>query len=108
LIDTVLATEGMAQRFQVSVSTEEVSAGKPSPAVYQAVVGRLGVDAGQAIAIEDSSNGLRSAATAGLGVLAVPHAAFPPSEDALALAEVVVDSLDEITVELVVSMGRKG
>src|SRR2546423_3569659 len=44
LIDTVLAAAGLAQRFQVSVSTEEVAAGKPSPAVYQTVVQRLGVD----------------------------------------------------------------
>jgi HAD superfamily hydrolase (TIGR01509 family) len=108
LIDTVLKSAGLAQRFQISVSTEEVGAGKPSPAVYQTVVGRLGVDPVQAIAIEDSSNGLRSAATAGLRVLAVPHAAFPPSKDALALADVVVNSLDEITLELVASMGRQG
>jgi HAD superfamily hydrolase (TIGR01509 family) len=108
LIDTVLEAAGLAQRFQVSVSTEEVGAGKPSPVVYHTVVQRLGVNPGQAVAIEDSSNGLRSAATAGLGVLAVPHAAFPPSEDALALADVVVDSLEEITVELVASMGRRG
>ena len=105
LIDTVLESAGLAQWFQVIVSTEEVVAGKPSPAVYQTVVQRLGVDPLQAIAIEDLSNGLRSAATAGLGVLAVPNAAFPPSEDALALADVVVDSLDEITVELVASIG---
>ncbi len=108
LIDTVLESAGLAQRFQVSVSTEEVAAGKPSPVVYQSVVQRLGVDPSQVLAIEDSSNGLRSAAAAGLRVLAVPHAAFPPSEDALALADVVVDSLDEITVELVASMGRRG
>ena len=108
LIDTVLESAGIAQRFQVSISTEEVGAGKPSPAVYQTVVERLGVNPVQAIAIEDSSNGLRSAATAGLGVLAVPNAAFPPSEDALALADVIVDSLDEITLELVASMGHRG
>lgn len=108
LIDTVLESAGLAQRFQVSVSTEQVRAGKPSPAVYQTVVQQLGVEPSQAIAIEDSSNGLRAAATAGLGVLAVPNAAFPPSEDALALADVVVDSLDAITVELVDSMSRRG
>jgi HAD superfamily hydrolase (TIGR01509 family) len=108
LIDTVLESAGLAQWFQVSVSTEEVDAGKPSPVVYQTVLHRLDVSPSQAVAIEDSSNGLRSAATAGLGVLAVPHAAFPPSEDALALADVVVDSLDEITLELVASMGRRG
>lgn len=106
LIDTVLTSAGITQRFQVSVSTEEVAAGKPSPVVYQTVVRRLGVDPAQAIAIEDSSNGLRSAAAAGLAVLAIPNVAFPPSEDALALADVVVNSLDEITLELVASMGR--
>lgn len=108
LIDTVLGSAGLARWFQVSVSTEEVGAGKPSPAVYRTVVQRLGVDPARSIAIEDSSNGLRSAATAGLGVLAVPNTAFPPSEDALALADVVVGSLDEITPELVASMGRRG
>lgn len=105
LIDTVLDSAGFAQRFQASVSTEEVGPGKPSPVVYQTVVQRLGVNPGQAVAIEDSSNGLRSAARAGLGVLAVPNAAFPPSEDALALASIVVNSLDEITPELVISFG---
>jgi HAD superfamily hydrolase (TIGR01509 family) len=108
LIDIVLDSAGLAPWFQVSISTEEVGAGKPSPVVYQTVVGRLGVEPVQAIAIEDSSNGLRSAAAAGLGVLAVPHAAFPPSEDALALADVIVGSLDEITLELVASMSRQG
>jgi HAD superfamily hydrolase (TIGR01509 family) len=108
LIDTVLQSAGLARWFAVSVSTEEVEAGKPSPVVYQTVVRRLGVDPSRAIAIEDSSNGLRSAAAAGLGVLAVPNAAFPPSKDALALAEVIVDSLQEITPELVASMGHRG
>jgi HAD superfamily hydrolase (TIGR01509 family) len=107
LIDTVLKSAGIAQRFRVSVSTEEVGAGKPSPVVYQTVTQRLGVDPVQAVAIEDSSNGLRSAAAAGLAVLAVPNAAFPPSQDALALADVVVNSLDEITPELIASMGYR-
>ena len=107
LIDTVLAAARLAHWFQASVSTEEVAAGKPSPAVYHTVVQRLGVDASRAIAIEDSSNGLRSASAAGLGVLAVPHPAFPPAIDALALADVVVDSLDDITPELVASIGHQ-
>jgi HAD superfamily hydrolase (TIGR01509 family) len=107
LIDTVVHSSGFAQRFQVSVSPEEVGPGKPSPVVYQTVVQHLDVDPGQAIAIEDSSNGLRSAARAALVVLAVLNAAFPPSQDALALADVIVDSLEEITQELVASMGHR-
>ena len=108
LIDSVLDSAGLAQRFKVSVSTEQVAAGKPSPAVYQTVVQQLGVQPSHAVAIEDSSNGLRSAAAAGLGVVAVPHEAFPPAADALALADLVVSSLEEITVELVASIGQQG
>ncbi|MDQ3905221.1 MAG: HAD-IA family hydrolase, partial [Actinomycetota bacterium] len=106
LINAVLESAGLTHQFQVSVSTEEVTAGKPSPAVYQTVVQRLGVHPSQAVAIEDSSNGLRAAAAAGLGVLAIPNHAYPPEADALALADVVANSLDEITVELVSSMDR--
>jgi HAD superfamily hydrolase (TIGR01509 family) len=106
LLHIVLESAGLAGWFRVSVSTEDVPAGKPSPAVYEEVVRRLEVDPQRAVAIEDSSNGLRSAAAAGLSVIAVPNAAYPPAEDALALATVVVHSLDEITAELVASRGR--
>jgi beta-phosphoglucomutase-like phosphatase (HAD superfamily) len=71
-------------------------------------VQRLGVYPQRAIAIEDSSNGLRSAAEAGLKVIAVPNAAFPPAEDALTLAGVVVRSLGEIDPQLVASVAHRG
>lgn len=106
LIDAVLEAAGLTRWFRVSVSTEEVEAGKPSPVVYLEVVRRLRVPAGRAVAIEDSSNGLRSAAGAGLRVIAVPNPAFPPSDDALGLAAAVVSSPDEISEELVESVSR--
>jgi HAD superfamily hydrolase (TIGR01509 family) len=107
LIEAVLRKPRLAGRFAVSVSTEEVPAGKPSPAVYLEAVRRLGVAPARSVAVEDSSNGLRSAAAAGLGVLAVPNAVFPPAEDALALAAVVVGSLDDITPEVVRSAAAR-
>ncbi|WP_328522583.1 HAD family hydrolase [Kribbella sp. NBC_00359] len=107
LIDAVLESANLASKFRVTVSTEEVRAGKPSPAVYEEVVRRLGVDAQQTVAIEDSSNGLRSAARAGLRVIAVPTEAFPPDEDALSLASVVAHSLDDITPPLVTSLADR-
>jgi HAD superfamily hydrolase (TIGR01509 family) len=100
LIDTVLDAAGLADFFEVTVSTEEVKAGKPSPAVYQEVVRRMGVPAADTAAVEDSSNGLRSAHAAGLAVVALPHDAFPPAADALALAAVQVGSLADLTPEL--------
>lgn len=106
LIATVLETAGVADRFQLTISTEEVEAGKPSPAVYLEATRRLGVEPARSVAVEDSSNGLRAAARAGLGVIAVPNAAFPPAEDALALASVVIESLDELTEEVVLAAAR--
>ena len=105
LIDAVLAASGLDGQFQVTVSTEEVAAGKPSPVVYSRVVDLLGVEPAQTVAVEDSSNGLRSASGAGLVVVAVPHDAFPPADDALALAAVTLGSLDDLTPELVDSLG---
>ena len=47
--------------------------------------------------MEDSTNGLRSAAAAGMLVVALPNREFPPEDDALALASLVLGSLDELT-----------
>jgi HAD superfamily hydrolase (TIGR01509 family) len=107
LIDAVLESAGLADQFVASVSTEEVGAGKPSPEVYLDVVRRLGVPPERTVAIEDSSNGLRSAARAGLRLIAIPNAGYPPAEDVLALADVVVQSLDDIDPQLVTSAGRE-
>jgi HAD superfamily hydrolase (TIGR01509 family) len=104
LIDTVLAITGLTTAFAATVSTEEVAAGKPSPLVYQAVVAALSTDAGRTVAIEDSSNGLRSAAAAGLRVVAIPQPAYPPVPDALALADVVIADLSELTAALIESL----
>ncbi len=108
LIDAVLDATGLAESFRASVSTEEVAAGKPSPAVYLEAARRLGVDPRRAVAVEDSSNGLRSAAAAALTVIAVPNPHFPPAADALALAAAIVPSLDELTAELVAAAVAAG
>jgi HAD superfamily hydrolase (TIGR01509 family) len=94
VIDAVLEEMGVADRFAATVSSEEVERGKPAPDVYAEALRRLGVE--RAAAIEDSSNGIRSAHAAGLRVLAIPNPHFPPDEDALALAEEVLPGLDAL------------
>jgi HAD superfamily hydrolase (TIGR01509 family) len=100
LIDTVLAVAGLTGLFAATVSTEEVPRGKPAPDVYLAVAAKLGVLAGACAAIEDSSNGLRSAHAAGMRVVAAPRPEYPPAPDALALADRAVTSLDELDAVL--------
>jgi HAD superfamily hydrolase (TIGR01509 family) len=96
LIDRVLAATKMGSLFEVTVSTEEVPRGKPAPDVYLTVAERLGVAPAQTVAVEDSSNGLRSASAAGMMVVAVPHPRYPPAPDALARADLVLRSLDDL------------
>jgi HAD superfamily hydrolase (TIGR01509 family) len=106
VIDAVLETAGVTTCFAATVSSEEVAHGKPSPDVYLAAAGRLGVDPALAAAVEDSSNGLRSAAAACMAVIAVPNQRFPPETDALDLADLVIGSLDELTVRVVEGLSR--
>ena len=101
IIDAFLDLAGLRDRFRVTVSSEEVGRGKPSPDVYLEVAARLGADAGRCVAVEDSANGLRAATAAGMVVIAVPNPHYPPPADALALAAAAVTTPGEVTAELV-------
>lgn len=101
IIDFALDAAGLADEFSATVSSEEVQRGKPAPDVYLEAAHRLAVQADRCVAIEDSSNGMRSAAAAGMAVLAVPNEHYPPDDDSLALAGARVDTLVEVTPELV-------
>jgi beta-phosphoglucomutase-like phosphatase (HAD superfamily) len=99
LIKTALDAAGIGDRFEVVLSTEDVDAGKPAPDIYLAVAERLGADPTHCVAIEDSSNGVRSAAAAGMAVIAVPHAAYPLDADAATKAARTLLSLDELAAD---------
>ena len=101
LIDFALDAAGLTSEFDATVSSEEVTRGKPAPDVYLEAARRLGVDAGRCVAVEDSGNGMRSAAAAGMAVIAFPNPHYPPDEEALALASARIGTLSEITPELV-------
>jgi HAD superfamily hydrolase (TIGR01509 family) len=101
VIDLVLDLAGIADCFEATVSSEEVGAGKPAPDVYLVAAAKLGVEPADCAAVEDSTNGLRSAHAAGMVVIAVPNQDFPPEADALSLADVVLDSLEQLTSERV-------
>lgn len=100
LIDVVLSVTGLGEYFAATVSTEEVARGKPAPDGYLEAASRLGVAPDRCLAVEDSSNGLRSAHAAGMRVIAIPHPAYPPAPDALAMAWRVLPDLDALTPEL--------
>jgi len=101
IIDLVLELAPFGRDFRVTVSSEEVARGKPAPDVYLRAAEKLGVEAARCVAIEDSSNGIRAGAAAGMPVIAVPNPHYPPADDALALAAATVQTVGEVTPELV-------
>jgi HAD superfamily hydrolase (TIGR01509 family) len=103
LIERALEVSGLAPLFRATVSSEEVARGKPAPDVYLEVARRLEVEPTTCAAIEDSANGIRSAHAAGMRVIAIPNPAYPPPEDALAQAAVVLRSILELSPDVVES-----
>jgi HAD superfamily hydrolase (TIGR01509 family) len=101
LIDAVLEASGLAARFRATVSSEEVSRGKPAPDVYLETARRLGAAPERCAAVEDSHSGIRSAKAAGMRVVAIPNPSFPPEPEALAEADAVLHSLADLTPEAV-------
>jgi HAD superfamily hydrolase (TIGR01509 family) len=100
VFEAVLELAGLAGCFRSTVSSEEVARGKPAPDVYLEAARRLDTAPERCAAVEDSHAGIRSAKAAGMRVVAIPNAGYPPDEEALALADAVVPSLDELTFDV--------
>jgi HAD superfamily hydrolase (TIGR01509 family) len=103
VIDVALEAAGVERCFRATVSSEEVNRGKPAPDVYLEAARRLGIDPERCAAIEDSTNGIRSAHAAGMRVIAIPNPRYPPDDEGLALADVVLASIRELTPHAVES-----
>jgi len=104
LIEAVLDAAALRDAFRAAVSSEEVARGKPAPDVYLEAANRLGITPATCVAVEDSSNGLRAASAAGMTVIAVPRPEYPPADDALQKARLVLDSLTSLTPATIESL----
>jgi HAD superfamily hydrolase (TIGR01509 family) len=101
VIDAVLEEAQLSRFFEVTVSSEEVPRGKPGPDVFLEAARRLGVPPQRCAAVEDSGNGIRAAHAAGMRVVAIPNRRYPPADDAVALAKVILRSLEELTPDVI-------
>jgi HAD superfamily hydrolase (TIGR01509 family) len=93
-LDRVLATSGMAGRFDVTVAGDEVEHPKPAPDVYLAACAAFGADPAAAVGLEDSPTGAAAARAAGMTVVGVPY--LP--DMAIEPADVVAPSLADPVV----------
>ncbi|MFG2711348.1 HAD family hydrolase [Streptomyces goshikiensis] len=82
LLDTALASAGLAAHLPVSFAADEVAAPKPAPDLYLAACEALGADPARSVAFEDSATGIAAARAAGLYVITVPSLSTPsPDHD---------------------------
>ncbi|MBK1784632.1 HAD family hydrolase [Prauserella cavernicola] len=96
LIQSFLHATDLTGIVGVAVSSEQVAAGKPAPDVYLEAASQLGVEPGACVAVEDSTNGLRSALAAAMTVIGVPNPHFPPDPQVLAQATRTLKSITEL------------
>ena len=95
LVDTALATAGIADAFDAIVTSDDVMQPKPAPDLYLLACERLGVAPEDALALEDSPSGITAAKAAGLTCIAVPQFA----ETDVSAADRVIDSLEDLLAE---------
>ena len=100
-VDGHLTERGLLQHFGAIATRDDVGAVKPDPEVYLKAVGRLGSDPANAVAIEDSFNGLTAAKRAGLLCVAVPNPMT--SEMDFDQADMRLDSLSDMSLESLLS-----
>ena len=94
---------GLRGRFEVIRCADDVPRVKPDPALYRAVLEAMGVRPEEAVALEDSPNGVLAAKRAGLSCVAVPNpltARLDLSAADLRLASLAELSLAEVLARL--------
>lgn len=91
-----LARLGILERFDCVTCRDDVASVKPEPDLYLAVLECLGVRAPEAIAIEDSPNGVTAAKRAGMRCVAVPNSITAQLD--LSQADVILVSLADTTL----------
>ncbi len=96
VIDAAVDVLGLHGVLDEIVSSDDVAAGKPDPAVYLLAAARLGVDPARCLVVEDSVNGVRAGKAAGMTVALVPNASVPPARGALELADLVLDRIVDL------------
>ena len=100
LIDAVVEAQGWERYFQVWVSGDQVTNGKPAPDIYLETAKRMGYEPDHVLTLEDSRNGARAAVAAGMICYAVPDPTHNSHADFDGVTPHVFDSLHEVKTAL--------
>jgi HAD superfamily hydrolase (TIGR01509 family) len=106
VIDYVMRLTGLDKVFEVMVYGDDLARGKPAPDIYLEAARQLGVEPRHCVGVEDSANGIRALKAAGMYVIAAPSPEFPLSLEVVQLADQLVASLEDITLDMLRSFDR--
>ena len=95
LIDTVLLTLQITDKFDFTHSAEHEQYGKPHPAVYLSVAKKLNVTPKKCLVIEDSLNGIIAGKAAGMKVICIPEKTHHP-EPRLIIADQQFENMQKM------------
>lgn len=104
LMECAMQQTGFSRYFQSLLCGDDVQHGKPNPEIYLRTLQHLGVNARHAVGIEDAPNGIQALRAAGMKVVAAPCPEFPLDADVLALADVHITSMEQLTPQLLESI----
>jgi len=97
--DTNMAKEklknaGLLEYFTMVVGGDQIKRGKPNPDIYLHVANKLSVNPKKCLALEDSENGVKSAASAGMTVIQIPDI-IQPSNGLKQLGHIILSCLED-------------
>jgi beta-phosphoglucomutase len=106
-LDLLLGLTDIRRFMAAIVSGNDVSKGKPDPEVFLTAASNIGVEPRHCIVFEDAVAGVQAAKAGGMACLAVTFVGHHPAEKLKAAgANLVVGSLDEVTLEQVAALVR--
>ena len=94
IVNVILSKLGIIQEFDVVISSEEVLQGKPEPDIFLEAANRLNVDPEKCLVIEDSANGVKAAAKAGMKCIGFSNK--NSGDQDLSLANTIVENFANI------------
>ncbi len=107
-IEICMRRFNLHQHFSVFISGADLARSKPYPDSYLEALRVLNVVSENAIALEDSLTGFRAAVAAGIDCVVCPGHFIPKSNDAFQEAALVVESLHELSSEILRKVNAGG
>ena len=106
-LDLLLGLTDTRRYFAAVVTGDDVTRGKPDPEVFLTAAAKLGVEPGRCVVFEDAPAGVEAARAGGMRCVAVTFVGHHSPEKLWAAgADLVVESLEQVTVEQVAALVR--